>query len=319
MQAGRVMAALFILLGALFAAPVFAQDAGRWEMKAPAPASLSEVSVVLAGGKVHLLGGSVLGFTGPYHLEYDPASDKWAQRAAVPRSLDHMGAAVLNGKIYLVGGFIGGTTHNDGQNAAMEYDPALDSWRLLASMKAGRGSVGVAAVDGKLYAIGGREPNGAVVSTNEVYDPSTNRWKALAPLPRARDHFAIGVVDGKIHVAGGRFGPSTERTGLHDVYDPVGDSWTSAAPLPTPRSGLAGTVYKGLFMVLGGEFPGVGTNAENEAYDARSNSWRALAPMPAGRHATMAATDGEHVYLADGSLTPGGAGATNQLIMFTLP
>ena len=61
------------------------------------------------------------------------------------------------------------------------------------------------------------------------------------------------------------------------------------------------------------------TNPENEAYDAKTNSWRTLAPMPAGRHATGAATDGEHVYLAGGSLTPGGAGTMNQTIVFTIP
>ena len=43
-----------------------------------------------------------------------------------------MGAATLNGKIYLVGVFIGGAVHNDGQNAAMEYDPSLDTWRITS-------------------------------------------------------------------------------------------------------------------------------------------------------------------------------------------
>jgi N-acetylneuraminic acid mutarotase len=130
---------------------------------------------------------------------------------------------------------------------------------------------------------------------------------------------AAAVLDGKIHIAGGRFGASTDRTGLHDVYDPKTNTWASAPPMPTQRSGLAGVVYKDLFMVLGGENPPIGTNPENEAYDAKTDSWRTLAPMPAGRHATGAVTDGNHVYLAAGSLTPGGAGATNQLIVFTLP
>jgi hypothetical protein len=72
--------------------------------------------------------------------------------------------------------------------------------------------------------------------------------------------------------------------------------------------------------VLDGEAPvRNATNPENEAFDVRTNSWRTLAPMPAGRHATGAATDGVHVYVAAGSLTPGGARATNQLLVFTLP
>jgi N-acetylneuraminic acid mutarotase len=307
-----------VALGAV-TSTALAQSAGSWVMKAPVPAPLNEVSLAYVDGKVHLMGGSVLGFTGPYHLEYDPATDKWSVRAPMPRGLDHMGAAVLNGKIYTVGGFVGGGTHRDGQNAAYEYDPKLDSWRILAPLKAGRGSVGTVALDGKIHAIAGRAPDGTTVTTHEVYDPATNKWKDLAPLPKARDHLAAAVMDGKIHIAGGRFGPSTERTGMHDVYDPKSDTWTSAPPMPTARSGLAGTVYKDLFMVLGGEMPPNATNPENEAFDLKTNSWRTLAPMPGGRHATMATTDGAHVYLAAGSLKPGGGGVTDQLIVFTLP
>ena len=40
---------------------------------------------------------------------------------------------------------VGGGVHKDGKNTAFEYDPALDTWRILAPLKAGRGSVGVVA------------------------------------------------------------------------------------------------------------------------------------------------------------------------------
>src|SRR5258708_35789934 len=143
---------------AVSAAAAHAQPQGSWTMKAPVPAPLNEVSVAAVGNIVHVMGGSVLGFTGPYHVEYDTATDKWRPRAPLPRSLDHMGSAVLNGKIYTVGGFVGGGVHRDGQNTAFEYDPSLDTWRILAPLKAGRGSVGVVALDGKIHAIGGRAP-----------------------------------------------------------------------------------------------------------------------------------------------------------------
>src|SRR6266852_661043 len=292
----RLAAASSVALVALTAS-AHAQSAGSWVMKAPLPAALNEVSVAYAGGKVHVMGGSVLGFTGPYHQEYDPATDKWRARSALPRSLDHIGSAVHNGKIYAVGGFVGGGVHKDGQNTAFEYDPASDTWRILAPLKAGRGSVGVVALDGKIHAIGGRAPDGTTVATHEVYDPATNTWKEAAPLPKARDHVAAAAVDGRIHIAGGRFGPPTERTDLHDVYDRKTNTWTPGPALPTARSGLAGTLYKGLFLVLGGELPPGHTFPENEAYDAKTDSWRTLAPMPAGRQGTAAATDGNHVYL----------------------
>jgi N-acetylneuraminic acid mutarotase len=315
------MAATLTALAALTAVAQ-AQDKGSWTMKAPVPAALNEVSVVFVAGKLHVFGGSVLGYTGPYHVVYDPKTNAWDARtpAPFPNRLDHVGATVMNGKIYAIGGFVGGGVHKDGQDTAYEYDPASNTWRTLASFGIGRGSVNVAAVDGKIYAIGGRGADGKTVTTNAVYDPAANTWKALAPLPLARDHAAVAVIDGKIHIAGGRTGASTARVGQHDIYDPKSNTWTSGPPLPTPRSGLAGVFYKGVFMVLGGEMPDQKrTNAENEAFDAKANAWHALAPMPAGRHATNAATDGEHVYLAGGSLMPGGGAVTDQLIVFTLP
>ena len=322
-RAGRLvkLACVCAVIGAgMSIATSAAQAQGSWTTKAPVPARLNEVTLAAVGGKLHVMGGSVLGFTGPYHVQYDPANDSWRVRAPLPRALDHIGSAVLNGKVYLIGGFVGGGVHRDGQNTAFEYDPVSDTWRILAPMKAGRGSVGVVAFDGKIHAIGGRSPDNAVtVATHEVYDPATNSWKELAPLPKARDHAAAGVMDGKIYFAGGRFGPSTERTGMLDIYDPKSNAWISGPAMPTPRSGLAGAVYKGVFMVLGGEMPPNATNAENEAFDPKANAWRTLAPMPAGRHATAAAVLGDSVYLAAGSLRPGSGQVTDQTIVFTMP
>ena len=300
-------------------ANVHAQSTGAWVKKASLPAALTEVAVAQADGKIHVLGGNVLGFTGPYHQEYDPATDKWRARSPLPRSLDHIGTALLNGKIYAVGGFVGGGVHKDGQNTAFEYDPSLDTWRILAPLRAGRGSIAVVALNETIHAIGGRDPDGVTVATHEVYDPATNSWTMAAPLPKARDHMAAAVIDGKIHVVGGRFASPVERSDMHDVYDPNTDTWASAPPLPTPRSGLAGTFYKGLFLVLGGELPPDYTFANNEAFDPKTNTWQTLAPMPEGRHGTGAATIGDHVYLAGGSLKPGGRGVTDEMIVFTLP
>src|SRR5437763_15684496 len=131
------LAAGCIVALCMLAGGAHAQPAGSWAMKAPLPAALNEVAVAAIDGKLHVMGGSVLGFTGPYHQEYDPATDKWRARSPMPRALDHIGSAVLNGKIYAIGGFIGGGVHKDGQNTAFEYDPALDTWRILAPLKAG--------------------------------------------------------------------------------------------------------------------------------------------------------------------------------------
>src|SRR5262249_55180474 len=140
-----------------------------------------------------------------------------------------------------------------------------------------------------------------------------------APLPKARDHMAVVAVAGKIHVIGGRLAGPGERTGQHDVYDPAANSWTSAPPPPTPRSGGAAALYQGMVFGLGGQPPPHHTSPENEGSDAASDRWTALAPMPAGRHGFGGAVIGSNAYFVGGSLTPGGGGITDQLIMFSLP
>jgi hypothetical protein len=61
------------------------------------------------------------------------------------------------------------------------------------------------------------------------------------------------------------------------------------------------------------------TFSENEGYDAKTDRWVTLAPMPHGRHGFGGAAIGDNAYFVGGSLTPGDAGATDQLLMFHLP
>ena len=187
----------------------------------------------------------------------------------------------MNGKIYVVGGFTR-NVHMGALDVAFEYDPGRDTWRTLAPMKSPRGSVGLAALNGKLYAIGGRGVDTVTVATHEVYDPATNKWSELEPLPKARDHLAVVAVDGRIHAIGGRFNATVDNTGMHDVYDPAANSWKSAAPMPTPRSAMAVTFYRGLFVIAGGECKNRKTFTENEGYDPKTVRWVSLASMAIG-------------------------------------
>ncbi|MCL1976735.1 MAG: kelch motif-containing protein, partial [Candidatus Bathyarchaeota archaeon] len=70
-----------------------------------------------------------------------------------------------------------------------------DSWNTKAPMSEPRGGLGVVAVDGKIYAIGG-QTNDGYVGTNERYDPKTDKWITLASMPTPRDHFAMVAYEG---------------------------------------------------------------------------------------------------------------------------
>src|SRR5260370_13036177 len=107
---------------------------------------------------------------------------------ALPRilGLDRMGTAVVNGKSITVGGFLA-SVHAYPQALVYEYDPAANTWRALALMKAPRASVGVALLDGKVHAIGGRTPEGKTLPTPAVHDPAADTPSDAPPPPPAPD------------------------------------------------------------------------------------------------------------------------------------
>jgi N-acetylneuraminic acid mutarotase len=71
-----------------------------------------------------------------------------------------------------------------------------DSWNIKAPMRQSRGFLGVATVDGKIYAIGcstARTRQIIFLGTNERYDPKTDMWTTLKSMPTPRSDFSIVV------------------------------------------------------------------------------------------------------------------------------
>lgn len=85
------------------------------------------------------------------------------------------------------------------------------SWNQKQSMNSARGGLGVAAVNSKIYAIGGCNENGryslrpisGFLGTNEEYDPAIDTWTIKASMPTPRSNFAIAACKDKIYCIGG--------------------------------------------------------------------------------------------------------------------
>jgi N-acetylneuraminic acid mutarotase len=310
-----------LLLLSFAAAAQAPKGPGLWVRKAPMFMTRSETAVAALDGKIYVVGGSVTGrMVLSQNEQYDPATESWLERAPLPRALTHIGLAALNGTLYAVGGFASATAdHEDAVDTLYAYDPKSDSWRSLAKLPSPRGSVGVAALDGKLHVVGGRGPDKQTIAAHSVYDPATDRWSEAAPLGRARDHLALVVANGALHVIGGRYDGSQNNSDLHEIYDQASDRWQSAPRLLTPRSSMAATVAQGMILVDGGECRNGTTYVENEGFDFATNAWAVLSPLPVGRHGFGAATIGRFAYFAGGAMGCGGSGVTGDLIAFTLP
>ena len=88
------------------------------------------------------------------------------------------------------------------------WDPQARQWSYVASMSTARSTVGVAVLNGRLYAVGGRDGS-SCLRTVECYDPHTNKWTSCAPMARRRGGVGVGVVNGFLYAVGGHDAPGS--------------------------------------------------------------------------------------------------------------
>ena len=229
----------------------FDPERGSWRDLPALPFPRYCAAAGVMDGQIHVAGGASLAGGVPEghqnvfsdRLEvYDPRRETWTSMPAVPAAGMSRGA-VLGGAFYVMG--------ENCSSLVQVYVPGDRSWRRGVSMLEGRCSPGVAALDGKLYAIGGNPLSGPPHASGEVFDPETGVWTALPPMPTARTTFMTAVLGGRIHVLGGWTG--SQVISSHEVFDPGTGRWYSAAPLPAPRSGGGAAAVDGKLYVFGGQ------------------------------------------------------------------
>ncbi len=162
-----------------------------------------------------------------------------------------------------------------------------DFWTTKTPMQQARGGLGVAVVDGKIYAIGG-QPGSSRSSMNvtEEYDPSTDVWAFKEPMPTARKNFATATYNNKIYCIGGEKIIVTFENGIwnssegflldvNEVYDPVTDSWETKAPIPIAKKAITATVIDNKIYVVGDQ------SNELWVYSPETDSWSNKTSLPA--------------------------------------
>jgi N-acetylneuraminic acid mutarotase len=152
-------------------------------------------------------------------------------------------------------------------------------------MSQARGGLGVVAVDGKIYAIGGvsgidviPNNNGGYyyksnfVGTNEQYDPLTDTWTTLKSMPTPRAGFTTFVYQSKIYCIGGNtVGDFDIR--VHEVYDTVSNVWSTKMSLPCDAGLTVAQVVDGKFFVMT-------FSRDLYMYDPDKDTWSQKTSMP---------------------------------------
>ena len=298
---------------------------GVWELAVAMPEPRQEASAVAVGKMIYLIGGyGADGITSALVQVYDTEGKKWKEAAPMAEALHHLGVAEVDGKIYVVGGFTKGFRDRGPVDTVWQYDPATNRWERRAPLPTPRGALAVAALDGKIYALGGERFGAAgskekyePVADAAVYDPKTDAWQVLAPMRQKRDHLYAGAIAGRVYAVGGRERPAYTHQRVEE-YDPTGGAWRDRAPMPTGRSGGSAAVLGNRLYVFGGEGNGdnpLGVFNQVEVYDPARDGWSRLAPMPLPRHALGAAAVGSRIYLPGGSIVQGGRAPGTTAIM----
>ncbi len=154
------------------------------------------------------------------------------------------------------------------------------AWETKTSMHVARASLGVAVVNGEIYAIGGViDPPSYITCTgaNEKYDPESNQWITQTDMPTPRASFATAVVDGKIYCIGGTTGFKDGQvmvSSVNEVYDPATDTWVTKTDMPTPRVGVTASVVDDKIYLFGGN------SNVTEVYDPATGTWTTKTSMP---------------------------------------
>lgn len=198
----------------------------------------------------------------------------WKKVSSLPEGFYCGEAVSLNNEIY----FVAGRNDQTVSSSFFKFNPNSNQWTKLSDIPNPATNLALAAVNGKIYAIGGDRFQNA----NREYNPKTNTWKLLEPMPTARQHIDCGVFENKIYITGG-LTSWTDINQKHEVYDVSNETWEEKAAIPYIVHNAAVVTLASQIYVIGG----AGTK-ENiwgdvwrvEKYDITKNEWNQKKDLP---------------------------------------
>jgi N-acetylneuraminic acid mutarotase len=247
---------------------------------------------------------------------------RWSTGLPLPFAVQEIYPTLWRGQLVVGGGFRSSgpgpvTKIADLRPSAdvVAMTPDADSWSALPSFPEPRHHPLLAALDGRLLAVGGFSATPQAVWTMQaqcwLLDTPAGTWRKGPSLPAPQAEVAAGIIDGRLILAGGRSPKGTANgqyadhadTGAAWALAPDANQWEALPPLPTPRNSSAAAVLNGRLHVAGGRIVGPNglTNlTTHEAWDPKRGAWITLAPMPQPRGGHAAAVLGGRLYCFGG-------------------
>ncbi|XP_078456270.1 kelch-like protein 26 [Lampetra fluviatilis] len=271
------------------------------EMQSPRTAIRSDhVSLLTLGGTPYIdLDRSV---STKVHFLPDSSSRHFKELSEMAVGCSHPCVAVLDNFVFVVGGQQ--VQYRSGEGAVSDcfrYDPHLGKWLRLQPMQDARIQFHLGAVDGALYAVGGRNRTGSLASV-ERYSPKDNRWLYVSALKRRTWGHAGATLGGRLYVAGGYGIPGEDRRALQ-YYEPSRDAWEFRAAMSEARVLHCMAAARGRVYALGGRADQVERCYDvlaAECYVPEADQWTAVTSMRTGQSEAGCALLGDRIYVVGG-------------------
>ncbi len=189
----------------------YAADEDTWTDVALLPEPLCAYALTTYGDQAYLFGGWNGRTYRALAYRYDVEIDTWTELAPPAEARGFGAAAVLAERIFYVGGYDG-----DERATCEVYVPTEDRWDLCASLLQPRGGLGLAALGGQLFAVGGGWES--YLGFNERYNLKEDSWSVLGT-PLVGEWRNLGVVgwETSLYALGGWSGDYLNRTYVLEV------------------------------------------------------------------------------------------------------
>ena len=246
---------------------VFDVRSRRYVPGPPAPVPLDHAILVSHRGALYLAGGWEKGRPSKRMWTFSPRTRRWRELASmgVPRAAP--AAAVMGDRLYVVGGV---STHFEHEANAMRsmdvYDFRTGRWQPGPAMRTPRHHAGAAAVDGRLYVVGGRTGKLFGLAQLERFDPVQRKWASLTPLPWGVGGLGAVAAGGEVvAISGGNDVEGWVTPGTWG-FDPRRGTWRRLPDLRIARHSMAAAVAGDRIYVFGGsQCAGFGRTAAAES------------------------------------------------------
>lgn len=218
------------------------------------------------------------------------ARGDWAFGQAMSSRRSYIAASQVGKDIYVAGGMVGET----GRPLAtfQRYSALADRWTTLSPLPVATRAGAAAAVEGKVYVVGGQTAT-ATVGGLYVYDPRSGLWSEGPDLPSPRFNHEALALGGRLYVLGG-YDDGQELSEVY-TYDPAQRRWELETRLPRVNHAFGAVVYRGEIWVIGGR-RGEAVLREVWVYSPETRRWRAGPELPRAMELLGAAVWGGQIH-----------------------